>query len=718
MGQAVTERSLVRYVALVAFNRIVGTHPHLVSIHQDVIMSCIDDPDISIRLQALDLGVAMVTSANLASVVSRLLRQLCKTPIVSAMEQPGDFSTTAGVEPSADSDGEDPEEALRATEQKPKQELLLPEDYKVVVIQKILDMCSQGTYANIVDFEWYLGVLTQLAQLVPPASQRLAVPENLAYSTSHNTAVSVGSELRNVAVRVKSVRQAATRAAESLVVTSKETTYSYAGNGSHGVLVAAVWVVGEYAEYLGNPEGALSSLLSPSNLVLPAAVLSSYLQAIPKIFSVMMKKENLSWDAERKTMTSLLLARMLHFLEPLVVHPSLEVQERAVGFLELIRVAMETVTGQKEGFDDPPPLLRSVIPSFFEGSELNPVAPGAQKKVPMLDMMDLDVPIHCDLPSLLRTSETSRTDGSESAGDTELFYERGHSTEVEAVPEVGNMSSREHESTPRQDTGIAEDAGIVLRRRAERRARSRDDPFYIANDDSSSGTSTPFHNILKSSNGVDVDIDAIPIMDLDIGGQSGIGRLANDAEATKKRRRPVKRVDIAVDENINFGDLDVNGVAGSAAGDGIDGTAQLKPETVKRSLLQVDSSGLKNFALEAVPNITNGGFNRHGRGGIEDDDMAEALEEVERLRLEMQRASERIDAGDGVPPDGTLVKKRRKKKTKKQQIEETYSPKSKNEADQRDQISMVSSQQADTNEQVQIQKKKNTKKKRERRAIE
>jgi AP-3 complex subunit delta-1 len=42
--------------------------------------------------------------------------------------------------------------------------------------------------------------------------------------------------------------------------------------------------------------------------------------------------------------------------------------------------------------------------------------------------------------------------------------------------------------------------------------------------------------------------------------------------------------------------------------------------------------------------------------------MAKAMQEVERLRLEMQRANERIQAAQGVPPEGTVVKKKKKKK--------------------------------------------------------
>ena len=70
----------VKYVALLAFDKIVRFHPYLVSQQQDVILECIDDPDISIRMRALDLVVDMVNSENLTAIVGRLMRQLRNAP--------------------------------------------------------------------------------------------------------------------------------------------------------------------------------------------------------------------------------------------------------------------------------------------------------------------------------------------------------------------------------------------------------------------------------------------------------------------------------------------------------------------------------------------------------------------------------------------------------------------------------------------------------------
>jgi AP-3 complex subunit delta-1 len=79
-------------------------------------------------------------------------------------------------------------------------------------------------------------------------------------------------------------------------------------------------------------------------------------------------------------------------------------------------------------------------------------------------------------------------------------------------------------------------------------------------------------------------------------------------------------------------------------------------------LLLVDSSSIGAFSLEGEGNGALG--SDHERQRQEDAEMAKAMQEVERLRLEMQRANERIQAAQGVPPEGTMVKKKVKKKSK------------------------------------------------------
>lgn len=93
----------LRYVALLAFAKITASHADLVADHQDVILECIDDADISIRTRALDLVVDMVNGNNLQMVVERLLKQLKTAGKASPVSEPeNDRAIHEGVIPMAD----------------------------------------------------------------------------------------------------------------------------------------------------------------------------------------------------------------------------------------------------------------------------------------------------------------------------------------------------------------------------------------------------------------------------------------------------------------------------------------------------------------------------------------------------------------------------------------------------------------------------------------
>lgn len=332
-------------------------------------MECIDSPDISIRLRALDLVVGMVSTDNLMSIVGRLMRQLR-----SSSSEPSSNSKprTAGqIEPEADSDDEAPEVAIKS-DRGSSQDLLLPDDYKVDVITRVLQMCSMNNYANLVDFDWYIDILIQLVRNAPVtnATSNQAVGEY----PDNDISEKIGDELRNVAVKVKAVRSQAARAANSILILAFNDTSSQVSSGN-GALRPISWMIGEYASYLESPEDTLAALLHVTKVSTSAESLIVYLQALPKVFAIIADDEHSFWTAERKTMMSLLMARIINAIEPLAMHPDLEVQERAVEFSELLKLAAEATNGQEASSDsvqqDAPLLLTQALPSLFRGQELN-----------------------------------------------------------------------------------------------------------------------------------------------------------------------------------------------------------------------------------------------------------------------------------------------------------------------------------------------------------
>jgi len=611
-------------------------------------MDCIDSADISIRLRALDLVVGMVSSDNLISIVGRLMRQLRNSrpaPTEDTNYKP------SPIEPTADSDDEDLEVALKSGEGE-YEETILPDDYKVGVIDRILEMCSNNNYGNVVDFDWYVDILTQLVRNAPVPT---AVDSEMRDSSSISTSEKVGIELRNVAVKVKAFRQQVARAAESILISTYEDTSMQYGAGN-GALKPISWIVGEYASALTSPDGALTALLNITKASMAVEGLVIYLQAVPKILAFIIGNDQITWTSERKSMIALLFARVIHALEPLAMHPDLEVQERAVEFSELLKLAAEAASGQVTSVDviqqDAPLLLTQAIPSLFAGIELNSVASSAQRNVPIPSTLDLDQPVNENLSSLLRAADSLSLEEPE-ADEFENYYHKSQPSVPSIMERAFNRPISLAEDTVHsyqqggEDTYL--DPDIVSRRRAERLERNKDDPFYIA-PNNTSGRSTPFHNILQSNNGTDLDIDAIPIMQLELGKTSSPTTPASPKKSALSKAR--QRIQVAADETLNSGS--------STPRDESENDAPHRPRLGKgkQSLLQVDSSHIGSFSLEE----NGAGAVDYDRQQKEEAEMAKAMKEVEKLRLEMQRANERIQAAQGV--EGTVVKKKKKKKSK------------------------------------------------------
>lgn len=653
--------TLVRYVALLAFNRIVTSHAHLVSMHQDAILSCIDDPDISIRLQALDLGAGMVSSENLVAVVERLMLQLRNAPL-SIATIGSDRRHVEGIVPAADSDGEDPAATLRPIKGSMNDAPPLPAEYRISIIRRILDMCSKDTYASLSDFEWYIETLAQLVKLVPPVNQSSKIaPTGYDFkagqgslSSTEDISEAIGSEFQNVAVRVSTVRAEAVNVVASLmVIDGGKTTLANIENGGEGVLRFGFWIVGEYANHLLDPSETLTNAIHSRTESLAPQTICAYLQAIPKILIRTPSFKNNPWTPERKSMTSLLLARITHFLEHLTAHPSLEVQERCVELLELMRVASQAVTDHDLDSEHGPLLLTKAIPSLYADDELKPVAPTAQKKVPLPNDLDLDIPINDDLATLLRQADYDDQTDPELA-EFESFYNVRPSHKPITSAATDTLPSIEPELHSYQQTDNNLDPYTLSKKRQERRIRNKDDPFYIASDNNISGDSTPFHDIVRSTNGEEVNVDSIPIMDLDLGDKLP-GTESSDPEPRKPKRKQPKKHHIAMDENIDLDDTALDRTIGARNSSP---APPSKGGKAKKSPLEVDSSGLGTFSLD---NSDEGSRLDVERREMENADMAKALAEVEKLRMEMQRASERVQV-EGVPPEGELVKKRRKKR--------------------------------------------------------
>ncbi|KAG0134809.1 AP-3 complex subunit delta [Tuber indicum] len=637
-GFLVEEDSNLKYVGLLALTKLVTTHAHLVSIHQDVILDCIDDADISIRYRALELVVGMTNSDSLPGVVGRLIRQL--KPNTNRTEE--EF-----VEPGAtcgESEDEDMEEEVMHPRRARGEAapLELPEEYKRAVIASIVEMCSRDMYANIGDFGWYLDVLIQLIRYAPTASTSPLGDEGdeVEENDKQDVGETIGKELRNVAVRVRSVRGEAARYAEMLVG-KREGMFPAAGGGGRRVLGAAGWIVGEYAGLLTKPNETLSALLHSSSSLLPADILAIYIQAVPKIYSVLAGAENAPWTPPRKSAVALLTSKIIKFLEPLAISPNLEVQERAVEFLELFRLAAEAVAQQPATTEDAdeqydaPLLITQAIPGMFLGFELNPVAPRAQRKVPLPAGLDLDEPINPYLHQLLLESEKDSCFAGEDEDDGfwEWYYQKAIPKQASIPASLGidsaalkNLSAvASYQSGDMKEENYL-DKDILERRKRERRERNKDDPFYIG-------------STVVSGGDEEVDLDSIPVMKLDLG-DSKIPTTPHPQPRTSQPKKQREKVVIAADEGIeNEGDESST-----------EEVIEISKRKSRKGLLQVDSSGLMGYSLDEPSDSAAG----------QEEDVRVARKEVEKFRAEMERAAERVRAR--ISTEEPKEKKKKKKK--------------------------------------------------------
>ncbi|CAN8004626.1 unnamed protein product [Ixodes hexagonus] len=241
--------------------------------------------------------------------------------------------------------------------------------YRDELLSKIIDICSQNNYQYITNFEWYVSVLVELTRIE---------------GTKHG--LTIASQMLDVAVRVQAVRAFSV----SQMAVLLENTHLLVGNGQRNsiceVLYAAAWICGEYSDLLEDPRSSLDSLLRPRACVLPPHIQSAYVHNALKLWARMLAQEeqaNLG-DAENPSLSegaqeacTLLCQRLPVFVQS----GDLEVQERACCALHLVRqVSKMQARGERVGEE---------LRALFAG-DLNPVAPKAQKKVPLPDGLDLD----------------------------------------------------------------------------------------------------------------------------------------------------------------------------------------------------------------------------------------------------------------------------------------------------------------------------------------
>ncbi|EFN83215.1 AP-3 complex subunit delta-1 [Harpegnathos saltator] len=320
--------------------------------------------------------------------------------------------------------------------------------YRDELLSKIIQICSQNNYQFITYFEWYISVLVELTRME---------------GTKHGPLVA--TQLLDVAIRVQAIRKYAVQQCALLLENSYLLTGQPRATMSE-VLYAAAWICGEFSSELEDPLATLQSMLRSQASSLPGHIQAVYVHNILKLAATTFAKAEKEGDTETMEKIYGLKDKITAF----VCSGDLEVQERSSSALVLFECLKEN------------PGLAQELMETFDG-ELNPVAPKAQRKVPIPEELDLDSWIN-DPPS--------ESSDSEDLDMNDIFIKTEKSNDSYSKRELGEPSMEELE-----------------RRREARKLEQENNPHYLKG---SFKTSTSYHN----SSSMYEDFENIPVAELDI----------------------------------------------------------------------------------------------------------------------------------------------------------------------------------------------------------
>ncbi|KAF7720863.1 AP-3 complex subunit delta-1 [Apophysomyces ossiformis] len=451
----------MKYVGLLAMSKMLSTHPKLVAEYKDIILECIDDDDLSIRLRALDLVVGMVNRKNLIDIVKRLVAHLVPS---TSLSTPSSLQESSAV---------------------------LDPIYRTDIINRIIFICSQNQYQNVTNFEWYISTLV-----------------GITYASGVNVGDILTGQLMDVSVRVKSVRPFAVQQMFLETVKKRDSNIE--------VLSAAAWICGEYCSFLDDVPATLECLLTPLVVKMPVKVQAVYVHNIMKIYGFWVTELIDQWNPELQGEFIKVTQVMREKMDMFAGSTDLEVQERAYNAMAIFDIILESASSSTGSLADVPLVLRG-LPELFFVYELNPVAPKAQKKVPIPEGLDLDAWINEPLPDLIESNNS----------DSASAEEDNFAVESKATSKKRTKKKKAYTSDDEQEKE---------KRRAARREVLRNDPYYIVTDSSERR---------KQPAGTEEDVDLIPIVELSLDDVNPYDRMQKKGKKSKGSKRRQARVTVS-----------------------------------------------------------------------------------------------------------------------------------------------------------------------------
>ncbi|GMM37925.1 Apl5 protein [Saccharomycopsis crataegensis] len=538
----------LQYVGLLTLNKIATIQPHIISEQSKVIIGCLVHPDLSIRKQALDLLEYVVSEDNLEQAVSILINELL----------PNNTANSSN-------------------------EIVLDDDFKVSIINRILDSCVFRNYTNISDFDWFISVLSDLI--------KISAEYNL-----HEIGPRLGIEFRNVLVKIPSIRSAIIN--DCLVdLVQDELVVS----NLLGCMPEILWAIGEYSTMINDPNSLLFNLSDTFQNGIVSGddafeetgeydkTLVILIPTLVKILNAYANgNSNYMWNYQEKQKVMAQLTRIIDFLNKTSVSKNFNVQERSIEFLEFLKLLKEAMEELSDDSLQSPLLLSQVLPSLFNSWELNPIAKDVQKAIAVPDELDLDAEIY-------------PVDGSYS--DPEDGYLKYRNPEYYNAASDSDISDSENEFTAYsnpllgiQGNGVDNDGmyhddvdELIMeddteareKRRLKRLERQKNDPFYLKSEDEVN---------------VSVSKDSFIEMDSDNDIKASTKKITSSKTVGKSKTKKVKKAKpvVLAEEVLFSGSGSVTGSANDLSA--IPEGSKTKKKT-KKNILKIDASGLENFDL-------------------------------------------------------------------------------------------------------------------------
>ncbi|KZO94105.1 Adaptor protein complex AP-3 delta subunit [Calocera viscosa TUFC12733] len=454
----------LRYIALVALLKLVPTHPYMAAEYEEMIMTSIDEPDISIRMRALDLVSAMATRDNLQSLVARLLVHL----VPSSTPLPSATSALAAVQSS--------------TSVAPTTSPSMSPSYRAHLTLLILSLGSRDTYSLVTDFHWYLSVLADLTYV----------------SNAPGVGAEIARQLVDVVVRAQTTRRFAVELMTRLLSDENLVLRANEDDSCPEVLGAAAWICGEYCSDSTDRKVLLYYLTRPAISSLPLSILSLYLHSTLKVYGSWASDLANRWDVSDLTELNRVVDMITDGMKPFAASDDIEVQERAANALQLFAFIRADLSSYKkpeiqeaestEGLAYPKSLF--LIRPLFSAFELNAVAPQAQASVPVPEGLRLNEWI---VPPEMDDHDMWDGEADDAVGE-----------QVKGVKKTGKKRRvKKSEAAPKVET--EEERREREKRRAARQDRLRGDPYYIRTD-------TPSGSHAAQTE----DVDSIPVVQLQL----------------------------------------------------------------------------------------------------------------------------------------------------------------------------------------------------------